>query len=151
MVKHNEFNIQPILGTVSYKYLQLLHTPIKGKIWLSLFSTFLLLSLYLALNSFLFNPPCGFDARLRRQSDIFKHCAFRLYLPWRHPRASFFLPDCTNFDFFLRRSQISLVRTFQRLHCCKTVVDREGIKGNIGNRETTNNPLIFKSKPESQT
>jgi len=39
-------------------------------------------------------------------------------------------------------------------HCCKTVVDREGIeglKGNNGNKETTINPLIFKSKPESQT
>jgi hypothetical protein len=39
-------------------------------------------------------------------------------------------------------------------YCCKTVADREGIeglKGNSGNRETTINPLIFKSKPESQT
>jgi hypothetical protein len=40
------------------------------------------------------------------------------------------------------------------LHCCKTVADREGIeglKGNRGTQETTINPLIFKSKPESQT
>ena len=39
-------------------------------------------------------------------------------------------------------------------NCCKTVVDREaivGLKGNSGNQGTTINPLIFKSKPESQT
>ena len=47
-----------------------------------------------------------------------------------------------------------MLKKVLRLHCCKTVVDREGIegfKGNSGNQGTTINLLIFKSKPESQT
>ena len=94
---------------------------------------------------------------LRHQSNILKNSVFSLYRPWRHQRASgVFCPTVLILYYFFSgtRRLLSLIISFQRVHCCKTVVDREGIerlKGNRGNRETRINPLIFKSKPESQT